>query len=183
MENVLKSAGWYPGRKISIHDMKYSLMEAGYSMFPAAEKFMEEYGNIKIELGRSTQENITTFLPRTISMERDWARQIEYLIAGERLVLVGDWYDGDLEWTIFISESGLFYSFYTDEPYMLIKYDSDFRHFIWHTLFYSEAPDEIRQNKNLRQMLFTFLETEEYEAWVCQEEEKKINMEYLGFEY
>jgi len=45
----LIKAGWYPGRKINISQYESVYEKYGYNFFPAARKFVEEFGDLYIE--------------------------------------------------------------------------------------------------------------------------------------
>jgi len=46
----LKMAGWYKGRKIDISENIKFLEERGFEVFESARKFMEEFGELKINV-------------------------------------------------------------------------------------------------------------------------------------
>ena len=47
---VLKEAGWYEGRKIDISENVKFLEERGFEVFESAKRFMEEFGELNIEV-------------------------------------------------------------------------------------------------------------------------------------
>ena len=42
----LKKAGWYEGRKIDLSKYEEAYAKIGCELFPAARKFLEEYGDL-----------------------------------------------------------------------------------------------------------------------------------------
>lgn len=44
----LMKAGWYEGRKIDVSHYEKKFTELGYNFFPAARKFLEEFGDLYI---------------------------------------------------------------------------------------------------------------------------------------
>lgn len=44
----LQKAGWFEGRKIDVSHYEKKFTELGYEFFPAARKFLEEFGDLKI---------------------------------------------------------------------------------------------------------------------------------------
>ena len=47
-ERILREAGWYPGRLIDASPIVQSLSSAGFQVFPHAEEFLSEFGNLEI---------------------------------------------------------------------------------------------------------------------------------------
>ncbi|MCM1508931.1 MAG: SUKH-3 domain-containing protein [Ruminococcus flavefaciens] len=45
----LRKAGWYEGRKIDVSHYEKKFTELGYEFFPAARRFLEEFGDLHIE--------------------------------------------------------------------------------------------------------------------------------------
>lgn len=45
----LRKAGWYEGRKIDLTKYEKAYAEVGCKLFPAAKKFLEEYGDLDIQ--------------------------------------------------------------------------------------------------------------------------------------
>ncbi len=44
----LQKAGWYEGRKIDVSHYEKMFTELGYEFFPAARRFLEEFGDLYI---------------------------------------------------------------------------------------------------------------------------------------
>lgn len=44
----LRKAGWYEGRKIDLTKFEEQYAKIGCELFPAARKFLEEFGDLKI---------------------------------------------------------------------------------------------------------------------------------------
>lgn len=47
-EQQLRKAGWYEGRKIDVSHFEKRFSEQGFDFFPAARRFLEEFGDLKI---------------------------------------------------------------------------------------------------------------------------------------
>lgn len=45
----LRKAGWFEGRKIDVSHYEKKFTELGYEFFPAARRFLEEFGDLHIE--------------------------------------------------------------------------------------------------------------------------------------
>ncbi|MCT4509028.1 MAG: SUKH-3 domain-containing protein [Tepidibacter sp.] len=111
---VLKEAGWYSGRKIDVFSSIEFLRLKGFEIFEAAERFLEEFGEleIKIEYEIKRREVIKriryhhTNVEKTIGELRKEHFDIEEE-TGEKTVPVGEIYNRNL--TLFISESGKLY--------------------------------------------------------------------------
>lgn len=56
----LRKAGWYEGRKIDLSKYEEAYAKLGCELFPAARKFLEEYGDLDIQdkyISTATYEN------------------------------------------------------------------------------------------------------------------------------
>lgn len=124
---ILRKAGWYPNRKIEITDLIKHYEEKGFEMFPAAKRFVEEYGMLDIYLPidpKIPEEDIKrygfnrfTFHTTNISdaiikgflSSRDYVREYEEYIE-EKLVIVGKLIDNNA--ILMISESGKLFTEY-----------------------------------------------------------------------
>ncbi len=61
----LRKAGWYEGRKIDLTKYEEAYAKIGCEMFPAARKFLEEYGDLDIQdkyISTATYENGDHFI-------------------------------------------------------------------------------------------------------------------------
>ena len=61
----LRKAGWYEGRKIDLTKYEKAYAEVGCKLFPAARKFLEEYGDLDIQdkyISTATYENGNHFI-------------------------------------------------------------------------------------------------------------------------
>lgn len=123
---VLKKAGWYPNRKIDISKLLVCYKKKGFDVFPAAIKFIEEFGMLEIRSPISSKisdkdilrygfdrfENHTTDLTKYIInglTSRSYVEEYEEYVE-EKLVIVGKLVDGHA--TLMISESGRFFTEY-----------------------------------------------------------------------
>ncbi|PEA81595.1 hypothetical protein COL60_24935, partial [Bacillus pseudomycoides] len=70
----LKKAGWYEGRKIDISENVKFLEERGFEVFESAKKFMEEFGELRINVetirpdGSKTISEHTTCIKEVIGV-------------------------------------------------------------------------------------------------------------------
>jgi hypothetical protein len=48
VDRVLRAAGWQPGRQVDTTAWRLALESSGYRMHEAAERFLAEYGGIKV---------------------------------------------------------------------------------------------------------------------------------------
>ncbi|TYQ16567.1 UNVERIFIED_CONTAM: SUKH-3 immunity protein of toxin-antitoxin system [Acetivibrio alkalicellulosi] len=108
VKEVLKSAGWFEGRKIDTSDMEKKYKEFGYQLFSAVLKFLEEFGNLAIVNTELEEHHHTS--PEKVLCEyfKNGKFKDEERYAGERLVLVGETCDRNL--LLFVSESGKIYN-------------------------------------------------------------------------
>lgn len=61
----LRKAGWYEGRKIDLTKYEEAYAKIGCELFPAARKFLEEYGDLDIQdkyISTATYENGDHFI-------------------------------------------------------------------------------------------------------------------------
>lgn len=189
INGILEKAGWYPGRQISIHDIQYILGEAGYTLFPAAERFLMEYGMLRLSDQPISDQPITQFptistdffkdLEERLSYSRE--DQLENLITHEPLALIGEYDNGDQSQDIFIGESGAFYLL-NDNDYVfeLIRYERGFKHLIMDTMGYEKFDRSMYDVENWERG-FTLIEyggvdlygdseeTADYVEWVIQQ--------------
>lgn len=107
VKELLKSAGWFEGRKIDTSDMVKKYQQFGYKLFPAVLRFLEEFGNISVE--NSISEEQHHIIPEKVLCEyfKNGKFKDEERYAGERLVLVGEACNGNL--LLFVSETGKVY--------------------------------------------------------------------------
>jgi SUKH-3 immunity protein of toxin-antitoxin system len=48
LERVLRDAGWYPGRKVSVAEWVADLTSYGFIVVPEAKTILEEFGGLKV---------------------------------------------------------------------------------------------------------------------------------------
>ncbi|SFK07479.1 MULTISPECIES: SUKH-3 domain-containing protein [unclassified Bacillus (in: firmicutes)] len=104
----LKKAGWYEGRKIDISKNVKFLEERGFEVFESAKKFMEEFGELQINVekiwsdGSKAISEHTTCIKEVIGMLDSSFFSLEDFI-DDKVIPVGALYD--LEIDLYISES------------------------------------------------------------------------------
>lgn len=118
---VLIKAGWYPNRKIDISELLIHYERKGFDMFPAAKKFIEEYGMLNIYIEKSRPgvsdeyveryklekftlhtTDMTKFIITGLASRSNVEKYEQYI--EEKLVLVGSLTDHHQD--LMISESG-----------------------------------------------------------------------------
>lgn len=111
VKEILVRAGWFENRKIDITDYVKILESAGYEVFDAARKFLEEFGELNI-----IPKYIDSFGEEDYEEHSTCLEDINYLCkyntnydeeVGERTIPVFRLYRG--EYNICISESGKFF--------------------------------------------------------------------------
>lgn len=115
----LRKAGWYEGRKIDLTKYERAYAEVGCKLFPAARKFLEEYGDLDIQdkyISTATYENGDHFIvinrslidvayccyPRDLELEK----MVDELFH-QKILRVGAIDHGNID--IYISEDGKFF--------------------------------------------------------------------------
>ena len=115
----LRKAGWYEGRKIDLTKYEKAYAEVGCKLFPAARKFLEEYGDLDIQdkyISTATYENGDHFIvinrslidvayccyPRDLELEK----MVDELFH-QKILRVGAIDHGNID--IYISEDGRFF--------------------------------------------------------------------------
>ena len=115
----LRKAGWYEGRKIDLSKYEEAYAEVGCKLFPAARKFLEEYGDLDIQdkyISTATYENGDHFIvinrslidvayccyPRNLELEK----MVDELFH-QKILRVGAIDHGNID--IYISEDGRFF--------------------------------------------------------------------------
>ncbi|MGG3670850.1 hypothetical protein COM83_25095 [Bacillus cereus] len=105
----LKKAGWYEGRKIDISENVKFLEERGFEVFESAKKFMEEFGELRINVekirpnGSKKISEHTTCIKEVIGVLDSSCFGLEDYI-DEKVIPVGSLNDFGLN--LYISESG-----------------------------------------------------------------------------
>lgn len=111
VKKILIRSGWYEGRKIDITNQVKILEEAGYEVFDAARKFIEEFGELDIvpkyidSFGdEDYEEHSTSYeeLKNHYKYDKDYYEKV-----GEKVISVCKLYNG--EFIVRISESGKFF--------------------------------------------------------------------------
>ncbi|AGX41808.1 SUKH-3 domain-containing protein [Clostridium saccharobutylicum] len=106
---VLKNSGWYEGRKIDITENLEFLKERGFEVFESAKKFMEEFGELKINVEKIRKNGTTkvskhsTCIKETIGVLNSLNFGLEEYV-NEKVMLIGSLYDFEID--LYISESG-----------------------------------------------------------------------------
>lgn len=111
VKKVLTRSGWSENRKIDITNQVKMIESAGYEVFDAARKFMEEFGELHIiakyidHFGEEDYDEHSTCYK---DMEYYYERNTNYNEkVGERTIPVCELYGG--EYILCISESGKFF--------------------------------------------------------------------------
>lgn len=105
----LKKAGWYEGRKIDISENVKSLEERGFEIFESAKKFMEEFGELRINVekiwsdGSKKISKHTTCIKEVIGVLDSSCFGLDDFI-DDKVIPIGSLYDFGLN--LYISESG-----------------------------------------------------------------------------
>ena len=110
---VLKDAGWYEGRKIDIAENVKFLEERGFEVLESAKKFMEEFGELEINIEEietdgtiEVSEHTTRMVDVVGDLDSDWFGLENYI--SEKVVPIGMLYDSEM--FLYISESGRVFS-------------------------------------------------------------------------
>ncbi|MED1093670.1 SUKH-3 domain-containing protein [Bacillus paramycoides] len=105
----LKKAGWYEGRKIDISENVKFLEERGFEVFESAKKFMEEFGELRINVekirsdGSKKISKHTTCIKEVIGVLDSLCFDLENFI-DDKVIPVGSLYNFEID--LYISESG-----------------------------------------------------------------------------
>ena len=105
----LKKAGWYEGRKIDISETVKFLEERGFEVFESAKKFMEEFGELQINVekiwsdGSKQISEHTTCIKEVIGVLNSSFFGLEDYI-DEKVIPIGSLYNFEIN--LYISESG-----------------------------------------------------------------------------
>ncbi|KMQ16995.1 SUKH-3 domain-containing protein [Bacillus mycoides] len=105
----LKKAGWYEGRKIDISENVKFLEERGFEVFESAKKFMEEFGELRINVekirsdGSKKISKHTTCIKEVIGVLDSSCFGLENFI-DDKVIPIGSLYDFEIN--LYISESG-----------------------------------------------------------------------------
>ena len=106
---VLKNAGWYEGRKIDISENVKFLEERGFKVLESAKKFMEEFGELKINVEEIRKDGTikvsehSTCIKETVGIGNSIHFSLEEYIS-ESDMLIGSLYN--FATYLYISESG-----------------------------------------------------------------------------
>ncbi|WP_252243957.1 MULTISPECIES: SUKH-3 domain-containing protein [unclassified Clostridium] len=106
---VLKNAGWYEGRKIDISENIKFLEERGFEVLESAMKFMEEFGELKINVGKIRRDGSkkiskhSTCIKETVGVLDNSCFGLSKYV-DEKVTLIGELYSSEIR--LFISESG-----------------------------------------------------------------------------
>lgn len=106
---VLKNSGWYEGRKIDITENLEFLKERGFEVFESARKFMEEFGELKINVEKNRKDGTTkvskhsTCIKETIGVLKASNFGLDRYTR-EKAMLIGSLYNFEIN--LYISESG-----------------------------------------------------------------------------
>ncbi len=110
----LRKAGWYEGRKIDLTKYEEAYAKIGCELFPAARKFLEEYGNLHfydkyealdLEDGYCIKESSTELVYCCSRRDNELEEMVRNLF-GQKVLKVGLIDCGNIY--IFISEDGRF---------------------------------------------------------------------------
>lgn len=106
---VLKKSGWYEGRKIDISEYVKFLEERGFEVLESAKRFMEEFGELKINVekkrkdGSTKTSKHTTCIKEAVGLGNSFNFGLEDYVS-EKVMLIGSLYDFNIY--LYISESG-----------------------------------------------------------------------------
>ncbi|WP_242274642.1 SUKH-3 domain-containing protein [Bacillus cereus group sp. BfR-BA-01310] len=104
----LKKAGWYEGRKIDISENVKFLEERGFEIFESAKKFMEEFGELRINVekiwsdGSKKISKHTTCIKEVIGVLDSLCFGLDDFI-DDKVIPVGSLYNFEID--LYISES------------------------------------------------------------------------------
>jgi hypothetical protein len=91
LENVLRAAGWRPGRRVSTSEWIGTLRLHGFSIVPEAEVALQEFGGLRVEPVRTPSDThapgVVIFDPlieAELDRVADWQEQL-----GTRLTPIG----------------------------------------------------------------------------------------------
>ncbi|MEH6848914.1 MULTISPECIES: SUKH-3 domain-containing protein [Bacillus] len=105
----LKKAGWYEGRKIDISENVKFLEERGFEVFESAKTFMEEFGELRINVKKIRSDGSkkickhTTCIKEVIGVLNSSFFGLEDYI-DEKVIPIGSLYNFEIN--LYISESG-----------------------------------------------------------------------------
>ncbi|PEQ29248.1 hypothetical protein CN467_28760 [Bacillus cereus] len=104
----LKKAGWYEGRKIDISENVKFLEERGFEIFESAKKFMEEFGELRINVEKIWPDGLviskhTTCIKEVIGVLDSSCFGLENFI-DDKVIPIGSLYNFEID--LYISESG-----------------------------------------------------------------------------
>ncbi|MBJ8107370.1 MULTISPECIES: SUKH-3 domain-containing protein [Bacillus cereus group] len=104
----LKKAGWYEGRKIDISENVKFLEERGFEVFESAKKFMEEFGELRINVENIWPDGLviskhTTCIKEVIGVLDSSCFGLENFI-DDKVIPIGSLYNFEID--LYISESG-----------------------------------------------------------------------------
>ncbi|MGO0653483.1 SUKH-3 domain-containing protein [Bacillus mycoides] len=104
----LKKAGWYEGRKIDISENVKFLEERGFEVFESAKKFMEEFGELRINVEKIWPDGLviskhTTCIKEVIGVLDSSCFGLENFI-DDKVIPIGSLYNFEID--LYISESG-----------------------------------------------------------------------------
>ncbi|MED1436776.1 SUKH-3 domain-containing protein [Bacillus mycoides] len=104
----LKKAGWYEGRKIDISENVKFLEERGFEVFESAKKFMEEFGELRINVEKIWPDGLviskhTTCIKEVICVLDSSCFGLENFI-DDKVIPIGSLYNFEID--LYISESG-----------------------------------------------------------------------------
>ncbi|KHD37942.1 hypothetical protein NL50_00050 [Clostridium acetobutylicum] len=106
---VLKKSGWYEGRKIDISENVKFLEERGFEVLESAKRFMEEFGELKINVEKNRKDGTTkiskhnTCIKETVGVLNSLNFGLEEYV-DEKVMLIGSLYNFEID--LYISESG-----------------------------------------------------------------------------
>ncbi|HGE5783279.1 TPA: SUKH-3 domain-containing protein [Bacillus pseudomycoides] len=105
----LKKAGWYEDRKIDISENVKFLEERGFEVFESAKKFVEEFGELRINVetlrsdGSKKISKHTTCIKEVIGVLDSLCFGLDDFI-DDKVIPVGSLYNFEID--LYISESG-----------------------------------------------------------------------------
>ena len=106
----LKKAGWYEGRKIDISENIKFLEERGFEVFESAKKFMEEFGELRINVEKIWPDGVTKQISKHTTCIKEVIGVLNSSFFGledyinEKVIPIGALYDFEIN--LYISESG-----------------------------------------------------------------------------
>jgi SUKH-3 immunity protein len=117
-EKLLRRAGWAPGRRFNVREVKARLMENGFSLHAKAEEFLVEFGGLEVTHPHSKVPDVTDRFKLDVSealrmFGHGWVKDDYSRRVGVPLCVVGHAYNGYM--VLAMAPDGSVYAGYDDE--------------------------------------------------------------------